>query len=139
MEQKITQLYQAQLLAEHKTPVGFELDITKDYLAHGDNPACGDHIEVAINGEDKIQAIAFYGDSCAICRASASLMCQTLVTFSTSQAQEKITQVVAGLNQQIPFIDNLVSLNAVYAFPIRVQCALLPWQTALRALTDNES
>ena len=39
------------------------------------NPLCGDHIrlELKVSG-DVIESVAFEGQSCAICKASASMM-----------------------------------------------------------------
>ena len=43
--------------------------------ADGHNPLCGDHIKLTMNVADgKIEAIAFEGHGCAICKASASMM-----------------------------------------------------------------
>jgi len=71
-------LYQKALLAEHQKPVGFGIDIEKvSHNAQGYNPACGDEIIIACDiTENVINHIGFSGDSCAICRASASILCK---------------------------------------------------------------
>ena len=45
------------------------------HKAEGHNPLCGDHITLTLKlGGGKVEAIDFQGESCAICKASASMM-----------------------------------------------------------------
>ena len=127
-------LYQQALLAHHQSPVGFNLDIKFDSAKSGHNPACGDEITVKVAATDGvITDIAFDGDSCAICRASASIMCEQLDVTSLAQAKNIADKLVTGLESKENLDDLLgdayAPLNAVASFPIRAQCALLPWQT----------
>ncbi len=127
-------LYQQALLAHHQSPVGFNLDIKFDSEKSGHNPACGDEITVKVAVSDGvITDIAFDGDSCAICRASASIMCEQLNVTALTQAKNIADKLVTGLESKEDLSELLgesyAALNAVASFPIRVQCAQLPWQT----------
>ncbi|XQW85725.1 iron-sulfur cluster assembly scaffold protein [Thalassotalea piscium] len=135
------QLYQQGLLQHHKAPFGFELEFDATHQAEGVNPACGDEIVVkakVISGI--ITEVAFFGDSCAICRASASMMCQHLVNQKVGQVEPVIESVIETLgasNQDVPqFSEALYPLIAVRKFPVRKQCAILPWRTFAVALTN---
>ncbi|MAG76464.1 MAG: SUF system NifU family Fe-S cluster assembly protein [Colwelliaceae bacterium] len=127
-------LYQQALLAHHQSPVGFNLDIKFDSAKSGHNPACGDEITVKVAVTDGvITDIAFDGDSCAICRASASIMCEQLKVTPFTQAKNIADKLIAGLESKENLSellgDSYAPLNAVASFPIRAQCAQLPWQT----------
>lgn len=128
------QLYQEKMLAHHKNPVGFLQNIRVTHSADGFNAACGD--EIVVQAEvvgQQIKAIAFHGDSCAICRASASMLCQHLTGISVDEGEQLSEQIVIALKDNVHFIgelaDKFAPLASVQKFPIRKQCALLPWQT----------
>ncbi|WP_175573105.1 MULTISPECIES: iron-sulfur cluster assembly scaffold protein [Thalassotalea] len=137
------QLYQTALLAHHKHPVGFELAINADASYEGVNPACGDEItvscEIKHQGElSVIKAIAFHGDSCAICRASASIMCQEAQGITLVEAMLMAQQLTGALSTNISMIGELAEqfspLLMIQQFPVRKQCALLPWNTLMETL-----
>ena len=133
-DKKDTMLYQQALLQHHKNPVGFEKKINFNHEASGSNAACGDEISIQLEFDEcNIHSVAFYGDSCAICRASASILCQQLPGSSVQQASEQVQQILAGLQGQQVFPEAAVALAAVSQYPVRKQCALLPW-TALQEI-----
>jgi len=135
-------LYQAQLLAHHKSPMGFELKADFTHIAEGENGACGDEIFVnAKLSQSDLEVLGFEGESCAICRASASIMCQ----LTSGKARKEVLEILqTSLNYLT--IDNahnassvhteLKVLSTVHAYPIRLQCARLPW-TTLAKLMEN--
>lgn len=132
-------LYQKALLAHHKTPVGFELDIQVTDELDGHNAACGDDITVQVNFSGSvITQSAFSGDSCAICRASASIMCQQLQQMSIEGFEELYAQLLAGLNGEQVFAKVFLPLSPIAQYPVRQQCALLPWQTLNKLLTTHK-
>lgn len=127
-------LYQEKMLEHHKNPVGFLQSITVTHSADGANAACGDEIVVQAQiSQRQIKALAFHGDSCAICRASASMLCENLAGMSVDEGEKLSEQIVIALKDNIHFIGELAvqfaPLASVQKFPIRKQCALLPWQT----------
>ncbi|WP_448563539.1 Fe-S cluster assembly sulfur transfer protein SufU [Thalassotalea ganghwensis] len=137
-------LYQQALLEHHKQPVGFNKAITITHSADGINAACGDEIVVQIHRhEDDIVHIAFCGDSCAICRASASIMCQSVEGKNVSRAIELAELLIQSLSHShqtdIALYPNLHPIFAVQKFPVRKQCAILPWQTFALALKQGQS
>ena len=134
---KAAQIYQHALLLHHKNPVGFNHVIKVDAHASGENAACGDEIMLQIHIEHHhIKDIAFQGDSCAICRASASMLCQDLALGSLTMALTKVSQIKASLQGKSNFSEITAPLSAVAQYPIRLQCALLPWTTLEKAITS---
>ena len=72
-------LYQEVILEHSKQPRNFRELATANRHAEGYNPLCGDHFTVYLNVEgNSIKDIAFQGSGCAISKASASMMTQTL-------------------------------------------------------------
>jgi len=137
---KASQLYQQALLAHHKSPFGFSKMGDFTHQADGENAACGDEITVSLTiSEQNIHEIGFAGDSCAICRASASIMCQHLSGRTLDDSLQLVEKVNEHFVKQIPFKQAFTPLNAVFNLPIRQQCALLPWNTLLLALPSANS
>ena len=68
-------LYQEVILDHNKKPRNYGTLAHASHHAVGHNPLCGDHISVTLNFDREcIDCIAFQGESCAICKASASMM-----------------------------------------------------------------
>ncbi|WP_448211370.1 iron-sulfur cluster assembly scaffold protein [Colwellia sp. MEBiC06753] len=140
-------LYQQAMLTHYQNPCGFEQAIRADRQESGYNPACGDEITIELQfaggngkGADKvIAASAFTGHSCAICRASASILCQQLTSIDLKAATSLVTSVFNAITDNSELTGDIAPLNAVFNFPIRKQCALLPWQVAVKCLTKTES
>jgi nitrogen fixation NifU-like protein len=137
----VQNLYQQALLLHHKNPVGYNQEIVYSAKASGNNSACGDEIIIKIQMDNGfVHQVVFTGDSCAICRASASMLCKSLTNTTLTQANAvlKVTlDCLAGL--QVYFPENIAPLAAVKQYPVRIQCAQLPWQTLQKiALFNHE-
>lgn len=127
---KTNLLYQQALLQHHKNPTGFNQIISFNFQAQGTNAACGDEISVQLElVNNEVKAVAFSGDSCAICRASASILCQQIPGKTPEEANDKLEQIFACLKGLQTFDHDSQALAAVSQYPVRKQCALLPWTT----------
>src|SRR5690606_5290348 len=68
-------LYQEVILDHNRKPRNYGVLDNPSHHAVGHNPLCGDRLDIALKIEnDQISHIAFHGESCAICKASASMM-----------------------------------------------------------------
>lgn len=132
-------LYQEVILDHNKKPRNYGTLEHPSHHAEGHNPLCGDHISVDLQLEgDTIDQIAFHGESCAICKASASMMTAAVKGKTREQAdaltQEFLAIVTGKLDLSQP---NQIGRLAVFAgvrdLPTRVKCAILPWHTLLAA------
>jgi nitrogen fixation NifU-like protein len=135
------QLYQEVILDHNKKPRNFGVLDDANRKAEGHNPLCGDHITVSLRLQDElIEGIAFQGQSCAICKASASMM-TTNVKGKTVQAAELIVQEFRDMatgkldtQNQPNHLGRLSVFAGVKDLPSRVKCAILPWHTLSAAL-----
>ncbi|WP_338663109.1 SUF system NifU family Fe-S cluster assembly protein [Pararoseomonas sp. SCSIO 73927] len=141
-------LYQEVILDHGRKPRNFRRLETPDLSARGDNPMCGDRIELFLGMEDdRIADAAFQGRGCAISTASASLMTETVRGKTTAEARDLAAHfremAMTGtcpdcgtaLEEEM---DRLQALSGVHEFPSRVKCATLAWHTLNTALDGGK-
>ena len=138
-------LYQEVILDHNRKPRNYG---TLDHASHhavGRNPLCGDHISVALSlDRECIACIAFQGESCAICKASASMMTSAVKGKTRADAetliQEFLAMATGKLNLDSPnHIGRLAVFAGVCDLPTRVKCAILPWHTLQAAFNSVAS
>ena len=87
-------LYQDVILEHSKAPRNYREQPAANHKAEGFNPLCGDHFTIFITLDgDKIQDISFQGSGCAISKASASMMTQTLKGKTKAEAEQLFARV----------------------------------------------
>ena len=140
----LSDLYQEILLEHNSKPRNFRKLEDADRSADGYNPLCGDKIMLylKVDGET-ITDVGFQGTGCAISRASASMLTQSIKGQSVGRAQEifdafhsMLTDPDAELDYDT--LEDLESLAGVSEFPTRIKCAILAWHT-LRAALDGRA
>ena len=134
-------LYRDTIRRHAASPVGLNRTIHATHRFEGHNLQCGDRVEILVKISDgMIEDIAFEGQACTICMASASLLCDNVAGRSLAQFSE----MKAGLEQGLKNRDGpddvgpLSPLLGVRPYPSRVQCATLPWSTAKRAMEEGD-
>ena len=133
-------LYQEVILDHNKRPRNYGAIEAATNKAEGHNPLCGDHLSVTLVVEDeRIKAIAFQGESCAICKASASMMTAAVNGKTRVDAEtliEEFRDMATGkLDVKDPHhLGRLTVFAGVRDLPTRVKCAILPWHTLHAAL-----
>jgi nitrogen fixation protein NifU and related proteins len=134
-------LYQELIIDHSRSPKNFGELLDKTHYAHGNNPLCGDSIDIDIRMKDGIIAhIAFRGDGCAIAKAAASLMTEAVKYKSADEAQNLFALFHAMLvdeSNETSALGKLAAFKGVRQFPIRVKCATLCWHTLLAALNSD--
>ena len=134
---ELTRLYRETILKHAVSPVGFNVEIEPTHSHEVFNPLCGDRIQmmIRISGEI-IEAIAFKGEACAICMASASLLCKHHSGDSVADFNASHDWLEASLSGETSDADHqeLTPLLGVRAYPSRVKCVLLPWEAAENAI-----
>jgi len=142
----LNDLYQEIILSHNKRPRNEGELNPHSHEAEGYNPLCGDKLKIYVQQEgDKIEAVQFTGEGCAISRASASIMTQSIKGLEGKAVYDKIAEVVELLTSKEeptadPFdLGELAALIGVRKFPPRVKCATLAWHTLLAALRDKEA
>ena len=138
-------LYQEVVLDHNKKPRNYGSLDHASHHAVGHNPLCGDHISVALNlNGECVDGIAFQGESCAICKASASMMTVAVKGKTRADAeiliQEFLAMTTGKLNLDSPnHIGRLAVFAGVCDLPTRVKCAILPWHTLHAAFNSVAS
>ena len=134
MNSDFEELYQQVILDHSKRPRNYGLLEGEAVHVHGDNPSCGDEIQlhVRFGADGAVEDIRFTGIGCAISQASASLMTLKLKGKSRAEALqllEAFTDVVTtGLQEPPKALGDLQLLAGVRHFPQRVKCAMLAWR-----------
>jgi nitrogen fixation NifU-like protein len=146
MSESLTELYQELILDHHKNPRCFGKLACFTHRALGHNPLCGDALDLTLylNQDERVVDVRFTGESCAICKASASLMTESIVGKLKSEVLalhalfcETLTQERGPLHAEKNIqLGKLAALMGVRAFPVRVKCATLAWHTLQAALNQ---
>jgi nitrogen fixation NifU-like protein len=136
-------LYQEVILEHSKAPRNYRELKEADHQAEGFNPLCGDRFTVYLQMDgDAIRDIGFQGSGCAISKASASMMTQTLKGKTKREADEifqRFHKVVTGnANGDSADLGKLAVFAGVSEFPLRVKCATLAWHTVQAALEGEQ-
>jgi nitrogen fixation protein NifU and related proteins len=139
----LRELYQELILEHSKVPRNYRELVNADRKAEGYNPLCGDHLTVYVRTcGDCIQDIAFQGSGCAISKASASMMTQSLKGKTEQEAKElfeNFHRMVTGEKNGGPAdLGKLLVFAGVAEFPVRVKCATLAWHTLQAALEGKQ-
>jgi nitrogen fixation NifU-like protein len=147
LSEELRDLYQ-QVILDHSRNPRNQGEIPPPCLhAHGDNPSCGDEIDVwlrlSADGQN-IEDLKFTGQGCAISQASASMMTQKIKGKSKTQAaamREDFRRVVMGdgAPSDEDALGELILLEGVQKFPQRVKCAMLAWRAVEQALDSAKA
>jgi nitrogen fixation NifU-like protein len=108
-----------------------------DVTVEGNNPLCGDDVLLTMNVRDgHVEAIAFDGHGCSISRASASMMCEGVDGRSVEEAAVLARRFKAMMLEGAGHEDlgDLEALQGVARIPLRIKCAVLPWNALLEGL-----
>jgi nitrogen fixation NifU-like protein len=142
---ELNDLYQEVILDHNKNPRNFREIDDADKEADGKNPLCGDALRVYVKMDgDSVADVAFKGSGCAISKASASMMTQTVKGKTREEAEvlfDEFHKMVTG-ELDIETDDNHLGKLKIFAgvleFPARVKCASLSWHTLHAALKGEE-
>lgn len=140
----LNDLYQEIILDHHRNPRNRGLLTSPDLMARGFNPFCGDQVFLTadLNTRRQIARIGLDGSGCAISQASASIMGELLKGKSLDAASilslifKELMQGKEVNTEQQETLGELMALEGVQRFPVRIKCALLPWSTLEDAVAN---
>ena len=137
----LRELYQEVILDHNRKPRNFRRLEAPTCSLDGHNPLCGDRISLDVKLEDGvIKDIGFAGSGCAISKASASLMTESVKGKRTGEAEalfEAVHQMLLrghGGEFDPDRVGDLEVLAGVADYPTRIKCAMLSWHTLNGAL-----
>ena len=135
---ELRELYQQVILDHNRKPRNFRALEGANRTARGDNPLCGDRITLYLNVEGGvIKDAAFQGSGCAISRAAASMMTESVIGKPEGEAQalfDRVHGLLTGKNGGGAGLGKLAVFGGVSEFPSRVKCVTLAWHTLQAAL-----
>jgi nitrogen fixation NifU-like protein len=141
----LRELYQELILEHSKAPRNYREPAAANCKAEGYNPLCGDRFTVFLDVEDDfIRDVGFQGSGCAISKASASMMTQSVKGKTRAEAAKLFEQfhaLVTGRaagNSDQSGLGKLTVFSGVSEFPVRVKCATLAWHTLQTALAGKQ-
>jgi nitrogen fixation NifU-like protein len=137
-------LYQELILDHNKRPRNFKKLEDANRSAEGYNPLCGDKVKIYARLEDgRVKDVSFEGSGCAISKASASVMTESLKGKTVAEVEalfRRFRDLVTGKESGAPVSDlgKLVVFSGVCEFPTRVKCATLAWHALAAALQGKD-
>lgn len=141
----LRELYQEVILEHSKAPRNYRELAAANHRAEGYNSLCGDHFAVYLDLEgDSIRDISFQGSGCAISKASASMMTQSVKGKTKAEAEtlygqfHKLVTGQSAKNGNQTELGKLAVFSGVSEFPVRVKCATLAWHTLRAALQGKQ-
>jgi len=140
---ELQDLYRKTVLDHSRNPRNFHKLAGANAKAEGHNPLCGDKVMVYLKlADEAIEDVAFEGVGCAIALASASIMTEQVTKKSCATARREIERVMRQFDRSRPEPEpeegDMAALSGVRAYPSRIKCATLAWQTLAAAL-DGEN
>lgn len=135
-------LYQQTILEHARNPRNAGRLEHPSHHGYGKNPLCGDALELMLQVEEnRIVALRFVGDGCAISQASCSLLTVELEGKTVDEAKALLEKMIALLTEHdvegLP--PRLQMLSGVRGFPARVKCAMLAWRVLERCFDAGET
>ncbi len=107
----------------------------------GINPLCGDELTLYLTVADgKIEDVKLEAKGCSINMASGSMMSELVHGHSIEDAKKVIDtfkQMMLNKSAEIELpeeLEDLEALHGVKKYPVRIKCALLPWNTLLEGI-----
>jgi len=113
-------MYRQQILDHYKNPRNYGKIEDPTFSHVGENPMCGDTIEIDVvldDDEETIEGVAFRGDGCAISQAAASMLSTELQGKRIAQLREMDR-------------DDMIDMLGVEISPMRIKCAVLAEKVA---------
>ena len=107
-------LYREIILDHYQSPRNKEILSPADIDYEEDNPVCGDHIRltVQLDGDERVTAVGWEGEGCAISQASASMLSEEIIG--------KTLEELRSFSKE-----DVLELLGIELGPVRIKCALL--------------
>jgi nitrogen fixation NifU-like protein len=141
----VRDLYNATIMERGRRPLHMRRLAAFDATAKGDNPMCGDRVQVWVKfaPEGTISEAGFDARGCEISKAAADLMVEAVAGRTPDDTRRLFTAFhtlarTGACPDCATALAPMAPLAAVHEYPSRVKCATLPWHALLAAL-DGKS
>ena len=137
----LQELYQEMVMDHNRRPRNAKILEDATGSAEGFNPLCGDQITVYLKVEnDEIVDVGIQAIGCAISKASASMMSESVKGKSVEEAElifNEFRQMITAKDYDEDTLGDLEILSGVSQYPARIKCAVLSWH-ALESVLKND-
>lgn len=114
----------------HRIPVP-EPDIEAEEF----NPFCGDRVtlQIKLNKDGRVARVSSCSEGCSIIQATASMMAEVMQGKTLEELADlslRFRRMMQGnppVEEPDETLGDLVALQVVRRYPVRIKCALLPW------------
>jgi nitrogen fixation NifU-like protein len=133
-------LYREIILDHYENPRNRQELADADAAGHGHNPLCGDEVDLFVRLDgDRLTELGFTSRGCSISQATASMMTESVKGHRLDEADTMVAafkgMMLEGRSlEAFPEMEELEALQGVKKYPVRIKCALLPWNTLKEAL-----
>ena len=134
---ELRDLYQQVILDHNKNPRHHGRPARHNHHAQGHNPLCGDNYTLYARMDgDVVKELTFQGSGCAISKASASILTESLKGKTRAEVKALFDKVhdMIMTGKTTDSLGKLEALAGVHKFPARIKCAILPWHAVLAAV-----
>jgi nitrogen fixation NifU-like protein len=139
-EPQLDDLYRELILDHYRHPRNKgNLDNANRHV-EGFNPLCGDEVELdlIVDKDGVIEAVAFKGRGCSISQASSSMMTDAVKGQTKSEAMALLDafkrMMMEPETEPAEELGDLEAFQGVAKFPVRVKCATLAWNVLQEGL-----
>jgi nitrogen fixation NifU-like protein len=145
VKEDLKKLYTQVIKAHNEKPFHFNKMENASKVVQAYNPICGDRFEIFMDMDArKINAIHFHGFGCAISKASASVLAQTLEGKTLRTAISICNDFLRFINKELKTVELTLPLEfqafaGVHDYPERYDCAALSWKEVRNYLESMES
>jgi nitrogen fixation NifU-like protein len=111
-----------------------------DIAVEGANPVCGDELSLYVRlREGRVDDVRFEGRGCSISQASTSMMTEAIRGKTIAEVRALIHAFKEMMRGREPpdALGDLVALQGVRKFPVRIKCATLSWVALEQGLDDH--
>ena len=138
----LDEMYKEVILDHYKSPRNKRELPGASFTCSRNNPLCGDEIQVSATVDDDVlSAVTFQGSGCSISQSSASMMTEAVTGRTVTDALDLAAAfrgMMAGdVEPDEDRFGDLVALEGVVKYPIRIKCAVLAWDVLQEALQGD--
>ncbi len=142
---ELRDLYSAEIIDRGRRPRNMRPLAAFDATAKGDNPMCGDRVQVWIRhgADDRLAEVGFKAQGCELTKAAADLMVEAVQDRSPADVRTLFSQYRSMVQTGVcPDCDDALTalkpLANVHEYASRIKCATLPWTALVAALDGRE-
>jgi len=143
VNEKMKSLYGDLIKQHQKNPYHFLKKEDVELSLRANNPICGDRYDLYIENEENVlSTLHFHGFGCALSKASASIMVETLEGKSYEEAKEICQNFLDYIHDKTNgevYTEAFKAFEALHTQTARIDCVALTWKEMLSFLQTQSS